>query len=233
MELDPYEQQRIRTEFYELHHADMYRLDHSCVIHFIEAPDIANGRVSGYDHRVPNRILPGEFYAEALYECDAGFGFGPSSTAAPRAMYCSEGEWVGRRPQCVTPPDGEGVAGEEGPCEDGYEMSGGQRCEDVDECATDGANGGCDQLCVNKPGSFMCDCRKGYNAQGSFCSDENECLLNNGHGPCQDTCTNTNGGYLCSCEGLAGTQLAGDNLTCAERKGCSVDNGGCTHQCMP
>ena len=26
-ELDPYEQQRIRTEFYELHHADMYRLD--------------------------------------------------------------------------------------------------------------------------------------------------------------------------------------------------------------
>ena len=27
VELDPYEQQRIRTEFYELHHADMYRLD--------------------------------------------------------------------------------------------------------------------------------------------------------------------------------------------------------------
>ena len=25
VELDPYEQQRIRTEFYELHHADMYR----------------------------------------------------------------------------------------------------------------------------------------------------------------------------------------------------------------
>ena len=68
--------------------------------------------------------------------------------------------------------------------------------------------------------------------QGSFCSDENECLLNNGHGPCQDTCTNTNGGYICSCEGLRGTQLASDNHTCAERKGCSVGNGGCSHQCI-
>ena len=27
VELDPFEQQRVRTEFYELHHADMYRLD--------------------------------------------------------------------------------------------------------------------------------------------------------------------------------------------------------------
>ena len=89
-------------------------------------------------------------------------------------------------------------------CDVGYEMSN-ARCEDIDECA-DLKNGGCDQLCINKPGGFMCDCRKGYKARGLFCSDENECLLNNGHGPCQDTCTNTNGGYLCSCEGLAGTQ---------------------------
>ena len=83
----------------------------SCVIDFIEAPDIANGKVRGYDHRVPNRILPGEFYAEALYACDAGFGFGPSAAAAaPRTMYCSEGEWVGRRPQCLPEK-------REGPCD--------------------------------------------------------------------------------------------------------------------
>ena len=31
---------------------------------------------------------------------------------------------------------------------------------DIDECAT--ANGGCDQICVNKPGSFECKCNAGY-----------------------------------------------------------------------
>ena len=74
-------------------------INSSCVIHFIEAPAIAHGRVRGYDHHVPNRILPGEFYAEAAYSCDPGFGF--EAANAPRAMYCSEGEWVGRRPKCV------------------------------------------------------------------------------------------------------------------------------------
>ena len=81
------------------------------MIHFIEAPAIAHGRVRGYDHRVPNRILPGEFYAEAAYACDAGFGF-EAAANAPRAMYCSEGEWVGRRPKCVKEESVEA----EGPC---------------------------------------------------------------------------------------------------------------------
>ena len=55
-------------------------------------------------------------------------------------------------------------------------------------------NGGCDQVCSNRPGTFMCECNPGYS--GSItCLDINECLLNNGHGPCQDTCSNTHGGY--------------------------------------
>ena len=31
---------------------------------------------------------------------------------------------------------------------------------DINECAT--ANGGCDQICINKPGSFECQCKPGY-----------------------------------------------------------------------
>ena len=31
---------------------------------------------------------------------------------------------------------------------------------DIDECAVD--NGGCGQICVNKPGSFECQCKEGY-----------------------------------------------------------------------
>ena len=33
-------------------------------------------------------------------------------------------------------------------------------CLDIDECAVD--NGSCDQICINKPGSFECQCKDGY-----------------------------------------------------------------------
>ena len=61
-----------------------------------------------------------------------------------------------------------------------------QTCEVVVECGDD--NGGCEHICINKPGTSMCDCRKGYQTLGTYCMDVNECLLNNGHGPCQDKC---------------------------------------------
>ena len=34
---------------------------------------------------------------------------------------------------------------------------------DVDECEED--NGGCDQGCVNTPGSYMCTCKLGYDVE--------------------------------------------------------------------
>ena len=34
---------------------------------------------------------------------------------------------------------------------------------DIDECSVE--NGGCSQVCVNKPGSFECRCMKGYQLQ--------------------------------------------------------------------
>ena len=73
---------------------------------------------------------------------------------------------------------------------------------DVDECLED--NGGCDQVCTNKPGTHMCECNDGYTktSESGYCVDINECALNNGHGPCQDTCINLEGSYACSCEGM-------------------------------
>jgi hypothetical protein len=139
---------------------------------------------------VPNRILPGEFYAEALYECSRGFNFDPPEL---RTLYCAEGEWIGRKPHCVVDDGGSSDAnpciGEDAAkcehtcalddagfpmcgCHEGYVVSGdeGDKCLDVDEC-DDGSNGGCVQLCVNKPGAFMCDCLKGYRVQESVHSD--------------------------------------------------------------
>ena len=41
---------------------------------------------------------------------------------------------------------------------------------DIDECAVD--NGGCDHICINKPGSFECQCKEGYalGADGKTCT---------------------------------------------------------------
>ena len=40
---------------------------------------------------------------------------------------------------------------------------------DIDECLTN--NGGCDQTCVNAPGSFDCKCKEGYemNPESMLC----------------------------------------------------------------
>ena len=40
---------------------------------------------------------------------------------------------------------------------------------DIDECAVD--NGGCDHTCINKPGSFECQCKDGSLADdGKMCN---------------------------------------------------------------
>ena len=35
------------------------------------------------------------------------------------------------------------------------------KCTDIDECLDN--NGGCEQICSNAVGSFICGCRDGYN----------------------------------------------------------------------
>ena len=45
------------------------------------------------------------------------------------------------------------------PAAAGYEGDG-QHCADIDECKLH--IDGCDQICINTPGSYRCDCRSGY-----------------------------------------------------------------------
>ena len=50
---------------------------------------------------------------------------------------------------------------------------------DVDECDMD--NGGCDQVCENTEGSFLCSCHAGHVlAANHTCVDEDECAEDNG-----------------------------------------------------
>ena len=95
---------------------------------------------------------------------------------------------------------------------------------DVNECAS--SNGGCDQICTNKPGTYQCSCNQGYISSGKRCQgtfysysgytycaekmtshsllsplfvslDVNECASSNGG--CDQICTNKPGTYQCSC----------------------------------
>ena len=50
-------------------------------------------------------------------------------------------------------------------CHEGYFLDDDGVCADMDECEE--ANGGCEQICVNKPGTHMCDCRQGFQASHS------------------------------------------------------------------
>ncbi|TRY63359.1 hypothetical protein TCAL_10815 [Tigriopus californicus] len=244
------ERQQIRNSFYIQNEADILRLDTSCVLEFKEAPEIEHATVRGYDHRVENVASPGKFYAEASYKCDKGYEF---EDPALSKLYCSENDWIGKRPMCLpgsTHPDAvpecqpedaqkcdqlcvlEGDFQPLCQCYGGYTLNqNGRTCDDINECSYE--NGGCDHQCINKPGTFMCECEPGFTAQGNYCIDINECLLNNGHGPCQDKCKNTEGGYQCSCEGLPGTVLSEeDQHTCQDMNGCKKNNGGCSHECI-
>lgn len=57
----------------------------------------------------------------------------------------------GPRPPPVVPVPLHATAGWQGD---------GKACEDIDECAL--KIDGCDQVCVNTPGSYRCDCHSGY-----------------------------------------------------------------------
>ena len=48
---------------------------------------------------------------------------------------------------------------------------------DIDECSL--RNGGCSQLCVNKPGSFECSCNTGYKLESDLttCSGMSDTLI--------------------------------------------------------
>ena len=82
---------------------------------------------------------------------------------------------------------------------------------DMDECQENSRiclNG----RCVNVPGSFRCECERGYthSADGTFCTDLDECQQG---AVCQNgKCVNTQGGFQCLCH--AGYVLSRDGSTC-------------------
>lgn len=62
---------------------------------------------------------------------------------------------------------------------------------DIDECK----NYKCGGRCINLPGTYQCECDKGYRLEDDRCVDVDECLSN----PCQGRCINLIGSFRCEC----------------------------------
>ncbi|XP_058835886.1 fibrillin-1-like isoform X2 [Topomyia yanbarensis] len=77
----------------------------------------------------------------------------------------------------------------------------GRSCHDINEC--DNENGGCQQICTNKPGSFECSCQSGLQIDvldGKSCIDIDECQDDAVAKQCSLGCENTHGSYRCLTE---------------------------------
>ncbi|XP_022085366.1 hemicentin-1-like isoform X2 [Acanthaster planci] len=88
-------------------------------------------------------------------------------------------------------------------CNRGFELQGGSRCVDINECERPDACVSRDQQCTNTLGSFTCItvCQNGFErAPNGSCADINECS-NPIWNRCSriQTCKNTYGGYTCLC----------------------------------
>lgn len=70
---------------------------------------------------------------------------------------------------------------------------------DIDECQIDKEACDANQICMNLPGGFRCDCRLGFTLDPltNACEDINECQVNNHECSESQRCDNTIGSYRC------------------------------------
>ncbi|XP_052629888.1 growth arrest-specific protein 6 [Harpia harpyja] len=99
-------------------------------------------------------------------------------------------------------------------CKRGWQ---GKTCEkDIDECRAQ--NGGCNQLCLNKLGSYRCSCYSGYTLKDSkTCEDIDECAAS--ADICGEAhCKNLISSYECLCD--AGYKYDDVRKTCQDINEC-------------
>ena len=74
----------------------------------------------------------------------------------------------------------------------------GQHCEDDDECESGLHRCNYHQNCINNRGSYICECKTGF--EGATCDDHDECLENTHRCHINADCANTIGSYQCGCK---------------------------------
>jgi len=122
-------------------------------------------------------------------------------------------------------------------CASGYKKNPAGECVNVNECAVD--DGGCEQLCMDTPGSFACQCvfpgtvlaDDGRSCAVVMAAEEpkqtQKCSENNGG--CDDICTMEGGEAKCSCQ--PGYKLKNGNK-CVNVNECAAEVEPCEQLCM-
>ena len=154
---------------------------------------------------------------EGSYVCSCNFGY------RGNGITCKVGQCEDR----LCPPDQKCISptSNECQCREGLSMNTElDFCEDVDECLLDH---GCGQnsTCVNKKGSFKCDCNSGYIGDGESCEA----------GSCTDDMCPINAecvmpsSFECRCKNGFELQLLKSNETdiCVDTDECSTLRGIC------
>uniref|UniRef100_A0A8C5BQV1 Matrilin 4 n=1 Tax=Gadus morhua TaxID=8049 RepID=A0A8C5BQV1_GADMO len=89
----------------------------------------------------------------------------------------------------------------------------------------------CEQVCISSPGSFTCDCNKGYTLNAE---DKKTCttidLCAQGKHECEQVCVSAPGVYTCDCN--KGYTLNADKKTCTHMDLCNSVEHGCDFQCV-
>ncbi|XP_032875364.1 matrilin-2 [Amblyraja radiata] len=99
---------------------------------------------------------------------------------------------------------------------------------DTDLCGVVGH--GCEQICINAPGSFICKCKAGFilNSDQKTCRRIDQCQVGE-HG-CEHECVSTATSYSCRCR--TGFTLNPDGRTCRRTDFCLSAKNTCEHECV-
>ncbi|XP_060072748.1 fibrillin-2-like isoform X2 [Ylistrum balloti] len=113
-------------------------------------------------------------------------------------------------------------------CQPGHEVDPNtQICVDIDECSRNLHDCKQNQRCINRPGSYICDCPNGYRLdQNGNCEDVNECR-DNFVCPFDSVCENSPGSYRCRCN----DGLKSEGRRCVDINECE-DPNICQYRCL-
>ncbi len=111
-------------------------------------------------------------------------------------------------------------------CAPGYEGDPAAGCTDVNECTNGVAD--CDpntSRCLNSPGSYLCECKDGFERVGDACVNIDECARDTDRCDVNANCSDKTPGYSCECR--PGFQSQPDGLSCADIDECKTGEATC------